>query len=151
MTRHLTRLVQLEHAIDGIVTSYGGSEEINSLESAALPNKRAVIEGFNHLKPVIYLGFYSTRSLNPTNLRHSLSEHLYPAYELLVEQIDRAVRYDEQVRGTTPPRSAGWSEEQVTEMAEVALALGHIWDHALGEDWRRRVDLDGVKHLYRRL
>lgn len=47
--------------------------------------------------------------------------------------------------------SAGWSEEQVTEMAEVALALGHMWDHALGEDWRRRVDLDGVKHLYRRL
>ena len=55
----------LEETIDDVVDSYDGPQEINNLESAALPNKRAVIEAFNHLKPVIYLGFYSTRSLKP--------------------------------------------------------------------------------------
>lgn len=47
--------------------------------------------------------------------------------------------------------SAGWSDKQVAEMAGVALALGHMWDHALGPDWRKRVDLDYIRDLYRRL
>ena len=109
------RLKELEQAIDQLVDSYAGPEEINSLESAALPNKRAVIEAFNHLKPIIYLGFYSTRPLNRVNLRHSLSEHLYPAYEGLVEQIERAITYDQQM-GRTEPRAPGWSEEVVLRL-----------------------------------
>jgi hypothetical protein len=94
MPRPLSRLRDLESAIDSVVESYRGGEAINSLESAALPNKRAVIDAFNHLKPVIYLGFYATRSLSPDNLRHTIAEHLYPAYELLVEQIFRALSYE---------------------------------------------------------
>jgi serine O-acetyltransferase len=84
----------LEHAIDAVVESYAGPEEINNLESAALPNKRKVIEAFNHIKPVLFLGFYSLRSLSRDNLRYSVSEHLYPAYELLFEQVRRAFSYE---------------------------------------------------------
>jgi serine O-acetyltransferase len=116
MASKLTRLVELEAAIDGVYRSYGGAEEINSLESAALPNKRAVIDAFKHLKPVIYMGFYSTRSLSRENLRHTLSEHLYPAYELLVEQIARAVTYEEQAGRSDTVRGPDWSEEVVLEL-----------------------------------
>ena len=87
----------LEKAIDAVVDSYDGEEEINNLESAALPNKRAVIEAFNHLKPAIFMGFYSLRSLSHENLRHSVSEHMYPAYELLCEQLHRAFTYEARV------------------------------------------------------
>lgn len=86
---------ELEDAIDAILKSYEPNLAINNLESAALPNRRAVIEAFEHLAPVIYLGFYSTRPLSRTNLRYSLSEHVYPAYERLCEQIHRAVSYEE--------------------------------------------------------
>lgn len=109
------RTRDLESAIDAVVASYDGAEEINNLESAALPNKRAVIEAFDHLKPAIYLGFYSTRSLNRENLRHGLSEHLYPAYELLTEQIRRAVTYDERL-GRTPARGADWAQGVVLRL-----------------------------------
>jgi serine O-acetyltransferase len=122
MARRPVRHQDLEAAIDRVVESYQGPEEINSLESAALPNKRATIEAFNHLKPVIYLGFYSTRPLNATNLRHSLSEHLYPAYEGLVEQIDRAITYDVQM-GRSPAREPGWSEEVVLRLFNQLPAL----------------------------
>jgi serine O-acetyltransferase len=105
----------LETAIDGIVASYDGPEEINNLESAALPNKRAIIDAFKHLKPVIYMGFYSQRSLTRDNLRYAISEHLYPAYEILVEQIARAVGYDE-AAGRTPPRPDSFSEEVVLRL-----------------------------------
>jgi serine O-acetyltransferase len=84
----------LESAIDKIAQSYDGPFAINSLESAALPNRRAVIEAYQHIAPIIYMGFYSTRPLNKTNLRHSLSEHAYPAYEHLREQIHRAITYE---------------------------------------------------------
>jgi serine O-acetyltransferase len=108
------RHADLEAAIDGVAASYDGPDEINNLESAALPNKRAIIEAYLHLKPVLYMGFYSTRSLNRVNLRHGISEHLYHAYEILVEQIERAVSY-EQCRGCLT-RPTGWAEEVVLRL-----------------------------------
>ncbi|MFO0564392.1 MAG: serine O-acetyltransferase EpsC [Polyangiaceae bacterium] len=115
MARPLIRVPELEATIDGVVASYDGTEEINNLESAALPSKRAVIEAFLHLRPVIYMGFYSTRPLSRDNLRYSVSEHLYPAYEILVEQIARAVTYDERFH-TAVHRPDGWNEEVVLRL-----------------------------------
>ena len=84
----------IEPLIDRLAESYLTPNPLNSLESAALPNRRAVIEGFNHLVPVLSLGFYSTRPLNQSNLRYTLSEHIYPAYEILNVQISRAIAYE---------------------------------------------------------
>ena len=103
----------LEDVIDAISASYDSDDEINNLDSAALPNKRAVITAFNHIMPVLYMGFYSTRALNRTNLRYALSEHLYPALDILVEQIDRAVRYQEQMGRLAEKKPDGWSEDVV--------------------------------------
>jgi serine O-acetyltransferase len=116
MARALTRHADLESAIDSVVESYRGKEEINSLESAALPNKQAVIKAFNHLKPVIYLGFYATRSLTPENLRHTIAEHLYPAYEILVEQIFRVFSYERSMGRAPAGRGPEWSEEVVLRL-----------------------------------
>jgi len=102
----------LERAIDEVVASYDGPEEINSLESAALPNRRAVIEAYQHLTQVIYMGFYSLRSLTRANLRYSLSEHLYPAHEILVDQIARARSYEE-LQHRVEPKPPAWSEQVV--------------------------------------
>jgi serine O-acetyltransferase len=90
---------ELEKAIDGIVKSYDGDLSINNLDSAALPNKRAVVEAFEHICPIIYLGFYSTRALDASNLRQAISQHALPAYERFATQIDRAVRYEATQKG----------------------------------------------------
>jgi len=87
------RYHELEQAIDGVLASYEGEDAINSLDTAALPNKRAVIEAYGHLEPALFMGYYSTRSLDRHNLRHGIAEHLYAAHGLLVEQIDCALRY----------------------------------------------------------
>ncbi len=114
MAHQLTR--ELELAIDEVAESYVGALEINNLESAALPNRRAVIEAFNLLTPVLYMGFYSTRALNKDNLRYSVSEHIYPAHEILVEQISRAVTYEERAGRAREVRPPGWSEEVVLRL-----------------------------------
>jgi serine O-acetyltransferase len=100
----------LEEVIDRVAASYTGEQEIDSLESAALPNSRAVIDALNHIKPVIYLGFYSRKPLTRGSLRFAISEHLYPAYEILVEQIHRAVTYEDTYRAQRTPRERTWSE-----------------------------------------
>ncbi len=84
----------LERAIDAVAASYTGGLEIDSLESAALPNKRAIIDAVNQIKPALFLGFYSTGSVKRESLRDAIAEHLRPAYATLVEQIDRALHYD---------------------------------------------------------
>jgi serine O-acetyltransferase len=117
MAHHPNRHRELEAAIDLVVSSYDGPEDINNLASVDLPNKRRVLEALEHLKSVLFLGFYSTRRLTRDNLRFAVSEHLYSAREILVEQIERVIRYEGQV-GRAIPRPEGFSEEAV-------LALFH--------------------------
>jgi serine O-acetyltransferase len=88
------RFRDLEAAIDGVVASYTGELEIDNLESAALPNKRRVIEALEHVKSALFVGFYATHALYRDNLRQAIAEHLYAAHHLLVDQIERALTYD---------------------------------------------------------
>ncbi|AKF05929.1 serine O-acetyltransferase EpsC [Sandaracinus amylolyticus] len=107
------RYRELEDAIDGVVASYTGELEIDNLESAALPSKRAVIEALDHLKPVLFMGFYATRGLHRDSLRHAIATHLHAAHQLLVEQIERALTYDHWMGRTDRVLPAGSGEAVV--------------------------------------
>lgn len=105
----------LEEVRDALVASYSGPEAINNLESCRLPNRRAVIAAFDHLQHLLFMGFYSTRSLTPENLGMSISEHLLPARDVLVEQIARAVAFDDD-RPDAPCRDDGFAERVVMDL-----------------------------------
>jgi 3-deoxy-alpha-D-manno-octulosonate 8-oxidase len=47
--------------------------------------------------------------------------------------------------------SKSWSEEEITAMANVAYNLPHMWNHAIGADWKEKITLDTIKDLFRRL
>lgn len=107
------RFRELEAAIDAVYESYTGKLEIDNLESAALPNKRAVVDGFERLKHALFMGFYSKRALSKDNLRQGLAEHLYASYTLLVEEIERALTYDHWIGRSKCALPAGSGEEAV--------------------------------------
>jgi 3-deoxy-alpha-D-manno-octulosonate 8-oxidase len=44
-----------------------------------------------------------------------------------------------------------WTDEQITAMAEVAYNLPHMWNHAIGADWKEKISLDTIKELYKRI
>lgn len=44
-----------------------------------------------------------------------------------------------------------WSEEQITAMAQVAYNLPHMWNHAIGTDWKDKITIDSIKELYKRM
>lgn len=132
------RYQELEEAIDAVVESYDTDHEINNLETAALPNKRAVIEGFNHIKPVLYMGFYATRELIRDNLRHAVAEHMHAAHALLVDQIDRALSYDHWIGRADAPHPCGSGEEVVLSLMQSLPRLRAL----LNEDVRAAYDGD---------
>jgi 3-deoxy-alpha-D-manno-octulosonate 8-oxidase len=47
--------------------------------------------------------------------------------------------------------SKDWTEKTLTEMAEVAYNLPHMWNHAIGADWKQKISINLIKDLYRRL
>jgi 3-deoxy-alpha-D-manno-octulosonate 8-oxidase len=44
-----------------------------------------------------------------------------------------------------------WSDEQITAMAHVAYNLPHMWNHAIGADWKEKISIDTIKALYQRM
>ncbi|RMD85086.1 MAG: serine acetyltransferase [Candidatus Dadabacteria bacterium] len=107
---------QLEKIIDAVAASYDAGRRIDNLESAALPNQRQVIEALRHLQHVLYMGFYSTRPLNRVNLRQAVGEHLYSAFEILCQQISRAVVYARVGHGAPSPQDVEWSERAILDV-----------------------------------
>lgn len=114
-----------DQALDAIVDSYRAQREIDNLESAALPNRRAVIAAVHHLEPVLYMGFYSVKPLTFDTLRESVAEHLNPAKEVLCDQIRRAVTY-EQRRGGPVPREQYWGDQVVLELLKALPRLREL-------------------------
>lgn len=133
-----TRYRELEEAIDGVVSSYTGQLEIDNLESAALPNKRVVIEALEHLKSALFIGFYSTSPLSRDNLRQAMAERLYAAHRLLVDQIERALTYDNWMGRTDRSLPAGSGEEVVLRLLRELPELRRL----VNEDVRAAYDGD---------
>ena len=104
---------KLDAVLDALVDSYAGPGPLNSLETAALPNRRAVIEAFHHLQHLLFLGYFSTRSLNDNTLRLSLAEHLLPAAEGLCAQVERAAAWRDRRRVAGERRSKSWCKDCV--------------------------------------
>jgi len=115
-------MTSLEHVIDEVAASYAAGRLIDSLSSAQLPNKRQVIEALNHLKATMYLGYYSTGALDESKVRFVVASHLYPAYEILVEQTRRAANY-EGFRNAGVPREPEWPERVVLALLREVPAI----------------------------
>ncbi len=107
---------RLEQILDSLVESYQSDDAINSLETHALPNRRAVIEAFGHLQHLLFLGFFSTRNLERASLRMALAEHLVPAQEILCEQIQRAAMWEDRAKTPEERRENGWCRDVVHEL-----------------------------------
>lgn len=47
--------------------------------------------------------------------------------------------------------SAGWSDEEISKMADVAYNLPHMWTHAMGHDWEKKLTKAYLMEVYRRM
>jgi 3-deoxy-alpha-D-manno-octulosonate 8-oxidase len=47
--------------------------------------------------------------------------------------------------------SKDWTDDQITAMANVSYNLPHMWNHAVGPDWKEKVTVKDIEGLFRRL
>ena len=47
--------------------------------------------------------------------------------------------------------SKKWSDEQIEAMSKVAYNLPHMWNHAIGTDWKDKVTVQTIAALYKRM
>jgi serine O-acetyltransferase len=120
------RFDELEAAIDAVAESYDRGEAIDNLESAALPNRQAIVRAYEHLKRVLYMGFYSTRGLTRASLRDALAEHVHAAHAILVVQIERALTYDHWIGRAERRPTAASGEQVVLELFRALPRLRRI-------------------------
>src|SRR2546427_11296113 len=116
------RTTELEEVVGEVAASYAAGRLIDSLGSAQLPNKRQVIDALNHLKATMYLGYYSTGALDEAKVRFAIAAHLHPAYEILVDQIERAANY-EGFRTAGVSRDPEWPDTVVLKLVLTIPAI----------------------------
>lgn len=46
--------------------------------------------------------------------------------------------------------SKNWSNETITAMAQVAYNLPHMWNHAIGTNWKEKITINTIEDLYKR-
>src|SRR5262249_41862315 len=105
----------IETIIDQVAASYRQGRLVDSPRPAPPPNKRQGIEAPQPPKALIYLRDYSTGAPHDTQLRHGVSSHIYPAFEILTEQIRRAVSY-EGFRTATAARGPDWPKQTAVDL-----------------------------------
>jgi 3-deoxy-alpha-D-manno-octulosonate 8-oxidase len=47
--------------------------------------------------------------------------------------------------------SKNWTDAEITAMAHVAYNLPHMWNHAIGTDWKDKVSIETIEALFKRL
>ena len=47
--------------------------------------------------------------------------------------------------------SKSWTDQQITDMAIVAYNLPHMWNHAVGPDWKEKITVQSIEKLFRKL
>jgi 3-deoxy-alpha-D-manno-octulosonate 8-oxidase len=44
-----------------------------------------------------------------------------------------------------------WTDAQIEKMVDVTLALHHMWNHAVGPDWKEKISRSQVRELFERM
>lgn len=47
--------------------------------------------------------------------------------------------------------AANWSDEEISKMADVAYNLPHMWTHAMGHDWEKKLTKEYLMEVYRKM
>jgi 3-deoxy-alpha-D-manno-octulosonate 8-oxidase len=44
-----------------------------------------------------------------------------------------------------------WSDAEIDRMVDTTIALEHMWNHAVGKDWKQKVTREMIANLFKRM
>ncbi len=88
---------QLDELVDSIVTSYNADERTRHIDRIYLPSRQAVVDIIQLLLELAYPGHYGRQNLTQYNVRYHVGELLPKLGDLLAEQIQQALCYQQEL------------------------------------------------------
>jgi serine O-acetyltransferase len=91
---------QIPDVVGSILESCHDGECFEHIDAELIPSREAVIEIINHLRQILFPGYFGKERLDPANLRYQVGRSADVLFELLAEQIRRSLlheclRYDQ--------------------------------------------------------
>lgn len=85
---------RLADAIHGIIASAEGEAHYSHVDYEPIPSEDAIIDILEKLRDILFPGYFNREKLDPVNLKYRIGELTSTVFDLLAEQITRAVRYE---------------------------------------------------------
>ncbi len=123
MREDLRRLGELPAIADAILATYKEQNIINHIGVVPLPSKSAVIEALDILFEVLYPGYFGEQGLDESNVGYVVGHKLNGLYDLLTEQVYRAIKHECRRLGSVCTHCKVRSEDVVIEFLRSLPAL----------------------------
>ena len=94
MREELRRLGELPGITEALLATYGAQNVINHIGSAPLPSKTDATQILDVLFEILYPGYFGEQELSDSNVTYVVGHKISKLYDLLTEQIYRAIKHE---------------------------------------------------------
>ncbi|MCF8111107.1 MAG: serine acetyltransferase [Desulfobacteraceae bacterium] len=85
---------KLPCVIDRILEGCGDEQCYTHIDYEPIPSEKDVIDILKKLREILFPGFFSSERTDPVNLGYNMGQHVSLLYDILSEQITRALSYE---------------------------------------------------------
>ncbi len=84
----------LDKLVDSILSSYQADSRTEHIDAIFLPSRQKTIQCLTLLRQLIFPGFFDDRRIVANNIRYHVGQLIIQIRDLLIDQIEQAIRYD---------------------------------------------------------
>ena len=85
---------RLPKIAEDIIESCSDQECYTHIDYEPIPSKESVIDILNHLREILFPGYFSRGKVDPVNLKYTLGQSAASLFDMLSEQICHSIRHD---------------------------------------------------------
>lgn len=85
---------KIPQVVDAIIEGCGDQPCCTHIDYEPLPAESKVIDVLERLREILFPGFFSQEQIDPVNLKYNMGRQVTVLYDILAEQVTRAVRYE---------------------------------------------------------
>ncbi|MBA2882026.1 serine O-acetyltransferase [Desulfosalsimonas propionicica] len=85
---------KLPGVVEDILAGCGEEQSYTHIDYEPAPSEAEVIDILQNLREMLFPGFFSREKIDPVNLKYNMGRQVTLLYDMLAEQITRAVRYE---------------------------------------------------------
>ncbi len=85
---------KLTDVVDSILAGCGDERCYTHIDYEPIPSEADVVDILKRLREILFPGFFSSERIDPVNLKYNMGRQVSVLYDILSEQVTRAIRYE---------------------------------------------------------